>query len=307
MEITFLYWAIVIGAGVAFFFVYRKKEPGSGLKTEGFMKDLTALAREGKLDPVIGRTQEIERSIQILTRRSKNNPILIGEAGVGKTAIVEGLAQRIIAGEVPEEIIGKRVLSVDITAMLSGTKYRGEFEDRMNHLLTTVQEANRGIILFIDEIHQLVAAGASEGAIKAEDIIKPALSRGDLQLIGATTPPEYNTYIKHDVTLERRFQPVIVGEPNKADTLAILKGIAPKYESYHNVILEKGVLETIVVKCATLLSNRRFPDKAIDILDEACARVKLATIGEKSTKTKPRVTKSDVLAVISYYRNIKKI
>ena len=238
---------------------------------EKYAKDLTELARRGKLDPVIGRDEEIRRVVQVLSRRTKNNPVLIGEPGVGKTAIVEGLARRIISGDVPESLKDKRVISLDLGSMLAGAKYRGEFEDRLKAVLKEIDEANGQIILFIDELHTLVGAGAAEGAIDASNMLKPALARGELRAIGATTLNEYRKYIEKDAALERRFQIVYVGEPNVEDTIAILRGLKERYEAHHNV----RVKDAAIVAAATLshryISDRFLPDKAIDLVDEAAA------------------------------------
>ncbi|HWE87662.1 MAG TPA: ATP-dependent chaperone ClpB [Terracidiphilus sp.] len=238
---------------------------------EKYAKDLTELARRGKLDPVIGRDEEIRRVIQVLSRRTKNNPVLIGEPGVGKTAIVEGLARRIASGDVPESLKDKRVISLDLGSMLAGAKYRGEFEDRLKAVLKEIEESNGQIVLFIDELHTLVGAGAAEGAIDASNMLKPALARGELRAIGATTLNEYRKYIEKDAALERRFQIVYVGEPNVEDTIAILRGLKERYEAHHNV----RIRDSAIVAAATLshryISDRFLPDKAIDLVDEAAA------------------------------------
>lgn len=241
---------------------------------ESYSKDLTALAKGGKLDPVIGRNDEITRVIQILSRRTKNNPCLVGEPGVGKTAIVEGLALRIAAGDVPDTVKNKRVLTLDLSGMVAGTKYRGEFEERMKRLLSEVTEAG-DIILFLDELHTLIGAGGSEGSIDAANILKPSLARGELQLIGATTLAEYRKYVEKDAALERRFQPIDVAEPTEAEALQILVGIAPKYEEHHRVKYTPEALETAVRLSARYINDRHLPDKAIDLIDEAGALVRL--------------------------------
>ena len=238
---------------------------------EKYAKDLTELARRGKLDPVIGRDEEIRRVVQVLSRRTKNNPVLIGEPGVGKTAIVEGLARRIISGDVPESLKDKRVISLDLGSMLAGAKYRGEFEDRLKAVLKEIDEANGQIILFIDELHTLVGAGAAEGAIDASNMLKPALARGELRAIGATTLNEYRKYIEKDAALERRFQIVYVGEPNVEDTIAILRGLKERYEAHHNVRIKDAAIVAAATLSHRYISDRFLPDKAIDLVDEAAA------------------------------------
>ncbi len=242
---------------------------------EKYTKDLTALSRRGKLDPVIGRDEEIRRVMQVLSRRTKNNPVLIGEPGVGKTAIVEGLAQRIISRDVPESLKDRRVVSLDMGALIAGTKYRGEFEDRLKALLKTITESNGQIILFIDEMHTLVGAGAAEGAVDASNMLKPALARGELRCIGATTLNEYQKYIEKDAALERRFQPVYVKQPSVEDTISILRGLKERYEIHHGVRIK----DTAIIAAATLshryISDRFLPDKAIDLMDEAASRLRM--------------------------------
>jgi ATP-dependent Clp protease ATP-binding subunit ClpB len=242
---------------------------------EKFGRDLTELAEHGKLDPVIGRDEEIRRVIQVLSRRTKNNPVLIGDPGVGKTAIVEGLAQRIVAGDVPEGLKGKRVWALDIGAMLAGSKYRGEFEERLKAVLTEVQNAAGELILFIDELHTIVGAGAAEGAVDAANMLKPMLARGELRAIGATTLDEYRKHIEKDAALERRFQPVYVGEPSVADTIAILRGLKERYEAHHGVRIRDAALVAAAVLSDRYIADRFLPDKAIDLVDESASRLRM--------------------------------
>jgi ATP-dependent Clp protease ATP-binding subunit ClpC len=250
-----------------------KRKSGKGA-LDAFGTDLTALAAEGKLDPVVGREAVIKRVITILNRRSKNNPVLIGEPGVGKTAVVEGLAQKIVAEEVPDSLLEKRVVVLDLAAMIAGTKYRGEFEDRLKKVMEEVSSDSK-TILFIDEMHLLVGAGAAEGAIDAGNILKPALARGKIQVIGATTTNEYNKHIEKDAALERRFQPVIVPETNIQETTAILKGLKKHYESFHGVLIDDSVIEDAVYFADRYISDRYMPDKAIDLIDEASALLRV--------------------------------
>ena len=248
---------------------------GSYKALEKYSTDLTAAAKEGKLDPVIGRDQEIRRVIQILSRRTKNNPVLIGEPGVGKTAVVEGLAQRIVAGDVPTTLQNKKLISLDLGSMVAGSKYRGEFEERLKSVLEEIKNANGQIITFIDEIHTIVGAGAAEGSMDAGNMLKPMLARGELRLIGATTLDEYRENIEKDPALERRFQQVFVGEPSVEDTIAILRGIAPKYEAHHKVTIGDDALVAAATLSNRYISGRQLPDKAIDLVDEAAAHLRM--------------------------------
>ena len=252
----------------------KQKKKGGTAALDQYSRDLTKLAREGKLDPVIGRDAEIRRTIQILSRRTKNNPCLVGEPGVGKTAIVEGLASRIVAGEVPDTVKGKRVLMLDLSGMIAGSKYRGEFEERIKKVIREVTE-DGNVLLFLDELHTLIGAGGAEGAIDASNILKPSLARGEIQMIGATTLEEYRKYVEKDAALERRFQPVTVEEPTEKEAEEILKGVASRYEAHHNVSILPEALEAAVKLSNRYISDRRLPDKAIDLMDEAAAAVRL--------------------------------
>ena len=251
------------------------KEEENGKTLAEFTRDLTEAAREGKLDPVIGREEEIRRVIQILSRRTKNNPVLIGEPGVGKTAIAEGLAQAIVSADVPEELLDKRILSLDLSGMVAGTKYRGEFEERIKNTLNEVSSAGN-VILFIDELHTIVGAGSAEGAVDAANILKPALSRGEIRVIGATTLNEYRKYIEKDAALERRFQPVTVGEPTPEASIEILKGLRDKYEAHHKLTITDEAIEAAVHLSHRYINDRFLPDKAIDLMDEAASKVRMA-------------------------------
>ncbi|WP_300683906.1 ATP-dependent Clp protease ATP-binding subunit [Acutalibacter sp. 1XD8-36] len=254
------------------------EKPGvkKGSALEQFGRDLTEMAREGKIDPVIGRSEEIQRVIQILSRRTKNNPVLIGEPGVGKTAVAEGLALRISTGDVPETLKKQRLISLDLTSMIAGTKYRGDFEERIKSAIEQVKN-DGSIILFIDELHTIIGAGSAEGSTDAANILKPALARGDFQVIGATTINEYRKHIEKDAALERRFQPVTVGEPSEEEAVEILKGLKDRYEAHHKVKITDGAIEAAVKLSARYISDRFLPDKAIDLVDEAASRVRLRT------------------------------
>ena len=271
----------------------RKKGGASVL--EQYSRDLTALARKGELDPVIGREDEIGRVIQILSRRTKNNPCLIGEPGVGKTAVVEGLALRIVAGEVPFTVQDKRVMTLDLSGMVAGSKYRGEFEERIKKVIKEVI-ASGNVILFIDEMHTIIGAGGAEGAIDASNILKPSLARGEIQLIGATTISEYRKYVEKDAALERRFQPVNVEEPTEEEAIRILKGVAGKYEEHHHVRIQEDAIEAAVKLSVRYINDRNLPDKAIDLIDEAAAALRLKTMHmpDKMKELAEQIAKIDV-------------
>src|SRR3712207_400051 len=264
----------------------RRQGHGGGQQGEGkkssklldqFGRNLTKLAAEGKLDPVVGRETEIERIMQILSRRTKNNPVLIGEPGVGKTAVVEGLAQRITSGEVPELLKNKQIYTLDLAALVAGSKYRGEFEERLKKVMKEITQ--RGdIILFIDELHNLVGAGAAEGAIDAASILKPALARGELQTIGATTLDEYRKYLERDSALERRFQKITVDQPSPEETVQILKGLRDRYEAHHKINITEEALEAAAELADRYISDRFLPDKAIDLIDEAASRMRIKSM-----------------------------
>jgi len=279
---------IVALLGAVLFFIWRRQK-GFSLPSFGggatpvlsqYSQDLTQMAAEGKLDPVVGREEEIERVIQVLCRRTKNNPVLVGKSGVGKTAIAEGLAQLIAKKNVPTILLGKKVLALDLPALISGTKYRGEFEQRLKKIADEITAAKRNIILFIDEIHTLAEAGGAEGAIDADDILKPALARGDLQVIGATTSEEYKKFIKNDVTLDRRLHPILIDEPTKEETVKILRGIKRKYEQFHKVNITDEAILSAVHLAAEHIKDKSFPDKAIDLMDEAASKVSIENIDE---------------------------
>ncbi|HBX25470.1 MAG TPA: hypothetical protein DEF61_04340, partial [Firmicutes bacterium] len=242
---------------------------------ERFGRNVNDAVRDGKLDPVIGRDDEIRKVVQVLSRKTKNNVILLGEPGVGKTAIVEGLAERIVKNDVPASLQGKEVYELDMGSLVAGAKYRGEFEERLKAVLNKIKESNGKIILFIDEIHLIVGAGKSDGALDASNMLKPMLARGEIDCIGATTLNEYREYIEKDRALERRFQPVMVGEPTVADTISILRGLKERFESFHGVRITDGALVAAATLSNRYITNRFLPDKAIDLLDEACASIKV--------------------------------
>src|SRR5882672_4713668 len=242
---------------------------------EKYGRDLTEAAEQGKLDPVIGRDDEIRRVIQVLSRRTKNNPVLIGEPGVGKTAIAEGLAQRIVAGDVPEGLRDRKVISLDLSSMVAGSKYRGEFEDRLKAVLKEIADAKGQIVVFIDELHTIVGAGAAEGAMDAGNMLKPMLARGELRAVGATTLDEYRKHIEKDPALERRFQPVLVEEPSTEDTIAILRGLKERYEEHHQVEITDAAIVAAAILSQRYIADRFLPDKAIDLIDEAASRLRM--------------------------------
>ena len=249
------------------------REPASSLPLDEYSRDLTQMASEGKLDPVIGRAEEVETTIEVLSRRTKNNPVLIGDPGVGKTAIVEGIAQRIVNEEVPETLSGKRVVQLDLSGIVAGTQYRGQFEERLKKVIDEVRENADELILFIDELHTVVGAGAAEGAMDASNMLKPALSRGELHVVGATTIDEYRKNIEKDAALERRFQPVLVGEPSVDDTIDILRGLKDRYEAHHRVKITEEAIVAAAELSDRYITGRFLPDKAIDLMDQAAARV----------------------------------
>jgi ATP-dependent Clp protease ATP-binding subunit ClpC len=298
------YWGAAVAAAglLAGSAILANRSRGAGTPTlSSFSRDLTDLATRGKLDPVVGRDNEIDRVISILARRSKNNPVLVGEPGVGKTAIVEGLAQRIAADAVPASLRGKRVLALSLGPLVAGTKYRGEFEGRVKRILDEVKRAARDVVLFVDELHTLVGAGAAEGTLDLSSMIKPELARGELQCIGATTFDEYRKYVESDAALERRFQPVMVEEPTIEQTVEILRGLRTGYAQHHNVTITDAAVEAAAALSARYIADRFLPDKAIDLMDEAAATVALANRG---SQLRPPVTADHVAAVVTKWTGI---
>lgn len=274
----------------------RDKQQTPGTPTlDGLARDLTQMAKDGKMDPIIGRSKEVRRVVQILSRRTKNNPVLIGEPGVGKTAIAEGLAQRIVTENVPENLQNKRLMALDMGSLVAGTKYRGEFEDRLKKIIEEVYH-DGNVILFIDELHTLIGAGGAEGAIDASNILKPALARGELQTLGATTFDEYQKYVESDAALERRFAPVTVNEPTQEDAIAILTGIRPKFESYHQVQIDDDAIEAAVKLSSRYITDRFLPDKAIDLMDEAGAKVRIDAVDKTTPMSRNKVRLAEVTA-----------
>ncbi|OGY58303.1 MAG: hypothetical protein A3H67_01370 [Candidatus Buchananbacteria bacterium RIFCSPLOWO2_02_FULL_46_11b] len=310
------FWGLIITAAIAaaLYFIWQKKG-GVLMKLSGnitptlslYSRDLTQAAREGKIDPVVGREEEIERVIQVLCRRTKNNPVLVGKAGVGKTAIAEGLAHRIIEGRVPKILLEKKVLALDLTNIVAGTKYRGEFEKRFKQIAEELAASKRSIILFIDEIHTLAEAGGAEGSLDADDILKPALARGELQVIGATTAEEYKQFIQKDVTLDRRLHPILVDEPTKEETVEILKGIRRKYEQFHKVKITDEAIMAAVHLAAEHIKDKSFPDKAIDLMDEAASKVNIENLDSKPESEWPQVGVGEVQAVMQEWLESKMV
>jgi ATP-dependent Clp protease ATP-binding subunit ClpC len=311
---SYLWTAAFLVLLVALFFLWKNRSFGFHVFSNSitptldqYSRDLNHLAAEGKLDPMVGREEELERVIQVLCRRTKNNPVLIGKAGVGKTAIAEGLAQAIINKKVPLILQDKRVLALDLTSIVAGTKYRGEFEQRLKKVADEITAAKRSIILFIDEIHTLAEAGGAEGAIDADDILKPALARGDLQVIGATTIEEYKEFIKKDVTLDRRLHPILIDEPTKDETADILRGIKRKYEQFHHVYITDEAILTAVHLASEYIKNKSFPDKAIDLMDEAASKVSIENVDGKTQEEWPKVGVAEVQSVMEEWQENKEV
>lgn len=289
-------------------YIFFKKKSSFGRSTyipilESFSKDVTRLAKEGKLDPVIGREEEIKHLIMVLSRRTKNNVVLVGEAGVGKTAIVEGLAQRIADQRVPAELFAKRVLLLDLNSLLAGTKYRGEFEDRVKKITEEISLSSRNIILFIDEVHNLIEAESSGESISVGDIFKPAMARGDLQIVGATTQKEYDKYFEKDDAFKRRMQPIFVNEPSAEEALEILRGIKKKYADFHKVEITDEALEACVRESKKVFPGKSLPDRAIDLMDEAASKVRMESAKFSAEGRIPKVSVGDIMDVENEYKN----
>lgn len=304
--LTVIFIILALNKDKIFSFLNKIKPQIDKLSTpnlDRYSRDLTKLARENKLDPVIDRDEEIKRLIYVLSRRTKNNPVLIGQTGVGKTAIVEGLAIEIAGGRVPKILADKRVLALDLNSLLAGTKYRGEFESRLKNVTDEIIKAHRSIILFIDELHIIARAGEAEGTtLGAADILKPALARGELQMVGATTPKEYIQNIREDETLERRFHPIMVDEPNMKESIEMLKGVKAKYEDYHKVKITDEALKEAVDLAAKYIKHRFLPDKAIDLIDEACAKASLEASDKTKSNVIPQLTAIDIKETFKGWR-----
>jgi ATP-dependent Clp protease ATP-binding subunit ClpC len=301
--VVIIFLTAFIAAASVFFYVKKIKivDFSNTPILNSFSRDLTELAKKGQLDPVIGREEEIEHLIMVLSRRTKNNAVLIGKAGVGKTTIVEGLAQKIAEKNAPGDLLGKRVLALDINSLLAGTKYRGEFEQRVKKITEELEASQRNIILFVDEIQDLVEAESSGESISVGDIFKPAMARGDLQIVGATTPEDYENYFNRDQAFKRRLQPIMVHEPNDNETLKILEGIRGKYESYHKVKITDKALIACVQESKKLLPERSFPDKAIDLMDETASKVRIDHLKNTEDGRMPEVGAGDISAVANEY------
>jgi len=301
LEVLFLSMILLVLFVVVWYFKkkqpYKKAGRSQTPTLDLYSRDMTLLATEGKLDPVIGRESEIERVLLILSRRHKNNPVLVGKSGVGKTAIAEGLAIAIINKEVPKALMGKRVLALDLPSIVAGTKYRGEFEQRLKRIADELTMSERSIILFIDEIHTLAEAGEATGAIGADDILKPALAKGDLQVVGATTRDEYMKFIKKDPTLDRRLHPILIDEPSKQETAEILKGIRKKYEEYHHVKISDEAIREAVNIAARDIKDKAFPDKAIDLIDESASMLSLEKVEGNVAEKIPTVESKHIKEV----------
>lgn len=307
---VFLFLFIALGA-YGLWKIFKGKSTTEMFATtpiiSSFSKDLTQSAKDGKLDPVVGREKEIKHLIMVLSRRTKNNAVLIGEAGVGKTTIVEGLAQKIVDKNVPLSLLNKRVLALDLNALLAGTKYRGEFEERVRKITEEISHSNRAIILFIDEVHNLIEAESSGESVSVGDIFKPAMARGELQIVGATTKAEYDEYFHHDLAFKRRIQPIFVNEPNEKETFVILQGVKTKYETYHQVKISDAALRACIEYSKKMLPDRSFPDKAIDLMDEASSKARMECIGKDSPQCQiaPQVKVSDIKKIAEEYKEVK--